>query len=125
MIDYFYYKLYKASLKSSLNDIPEYAAPIWLGGLIGINLLVVYLFLVKLDLLPNIIADKRQGGAAIAVLICTCLIVYNKKRRQIVLERFMTESKGRRIKGNILVFTYIIVSFLLIFAVAFFKPGKL
>jgi hypothetical protein len=37
MLNYLYYKLYQASLKSSLKDIPEFMTSISFGGLISVN----------------------------------------------------------------------------------------
>jgi hypothetical protein len=42
-----------------------------------------------------------------------------------VLEKYSHESNRQRIRGNAVVITYAILSFLLIFAVAFYKPGYL
>jgi len=125
MFDYFYFKLYKATLKTSLYDIPRFAACVYLGGLIGTNLLLVYLFLVKIDILPYIFTDKNQGGILFFFIILLCVVVYNKKKHQLILDKYSKESNDKRIRGNVIVFTYIIISFLMIFAVAFYKSGKL
>ena len=44
MFNYLYYKLYEATLKGSLRDIPHLMTPVFLGGLIGLNVLVIYFF---------------------------------------------------------------------------------
>ena len=125
MFEYLYYKLYQASLKSSLKDIPQILAPVYFGGLIGINLSVVYLFLVKIDVLPYLITNVKQGGWLNAILIVLSIIYFREKRRNAIIEKYSKESNTKRIKGNIAVAIYVTLSLLLIFAVAFFRPGKL
>jgi hypothetical protein len=44
MFNYLYYKLYQASLRSSLRDIPEFMASVSFGGLISANILVISAF---------------------------------------------------------------------------------
>jgi hypothetical protein len=125
MFDYLYYKLYRAALKSSLSDIPEFIAPVWLAGLISVNVIVSYLYLVKIDVLSNIVTNPKQCGAFCFVMVCVFGITYRKKKRKRVIEKYSIERDNDRKKGNVIVFAYVIISFLLIFAVAFFKPGKL
>lgn len=52
-------------------------------------------------------------------------IYYNKNRTDALIEKYIKESNSKRIKGNIIVSIYVAISFLSIFAVAFFRPGKL
>jgi hypothetical protein len=80
MFDYLYYKLYQASLKSSLDDIPEFLAPIYLGGLISANILAISAFLAKIDVLPFLFSSKEQGGVfalITIILIMFYLLVHN------------------------------------------------
>jgi amino acid transporter len=125
MFDYLYYRLYRACLKSSLNGIPEFIAPIWLAGVISINIIVLYTFLVKIDILHNIITNSKECGAFCFIMMCVFGIIYRKKKRKEVIEKYSIESESDRKKGNVIVSIYVIISFLLIFAVAFFRPGKL
>jgi hypothetical protein len=125
MLNYLYYKLYQASLKSSLRDIPEFLAPVFLGGLISANILVISAFLAKLDVMPFLFANSKQGGIFALVLIVLSMLYYRKERYKPVLEKYSQESGKQRIRGNTVVALYVAISFLSIFIVAFFRPGKL
>lgn len=126
MLDYLYYKIYKAHLKGSLNDIAEWAAAMSIGGLLGVNILVITSFLRKVNLLPFFFTGKRQ---VVILMVCSIvgtvfLFLYKKKYRQIIA-KYEQESENERKKGNLVVWLYVIISFLLIFAVAFYRPGKI
>jgi hypothetical protein len=125
MFNYLYYKLYRASLKSSLKDVPHILAPIYFGGLISINILVIYLFLVKIDVLPFLFTNKKQGGIFTALMIVLAMLYYRKAKRTTLIDKYFQESNKERKRGNAMVAVYVVVSFILIFAVAFFRPGKL
>jgi hypothetical protein len=125
MFDYLYYKLYQAALKSSVKDIPHIAAAAWFGALIGANILVIYLFLVKINTLPYLFRNSKQGGWFFALFIVFAMLYYRKDKREFILEKYSQESERKRVRGNIIVSVYVALSFLLLFAVAFFRPGKL
>lgn len=125
MFNYLYYKLYQASLKSSLRDIPEFLAPVFLGGLISANTLVLSALLAKLDVVPFLFANHTQGGIFAFVVIVLTMLYYRKERYQPILKKYSQENEKERIRGNIIVALYVAISFLSIFAVAFFRPGKL
>ncbi|KIC93925.1 hypothetical protein OI18_15195 [Flavihumibacter solisilvae] len=125
MFDYLYYKLYQATLKSSLNAIPHFMAPVYLGGLISVNVLVLNAFLAKMDVFPFLFSSTVTGGVFAILLIIAAMSYYRKDKREHILDKYSQESKNERIKGNVIVAIYVSISFLLIFAVAFFKPGKL
>lgn len=120
MIDYLYYKLYRATLRSSVRDIAEYVAPVYLGGAISTNLLVLNGFLARLNIIPFFLKSGMQGGIFVLILIAVTFFYYRAKYKKIVA-KYWNETKSERIKGNIVVSVYIGVSFLLIFAVAFFR----
>jgi membrane protein implicated in regulation of membrane protease activity len=125
MFNYLYYKLYQASLKSSLRDIPEFLAPVFLGGLVSANILVISAFLAKLDVLPFLFSNKAQGGVFALIIIVLAMFYYRKVRYRLIIKKYSQENDKERIRGNVIVAIYVALSFLLIFAVAFFKPGKL
>lgn len=125
MFDYLYYKLYQATLKGSLKEMPHFMAPIFFAGLIGVNILVIYLFLVKIDVLPYVFKNTKQGSWLILVIIILSIIYFGKNRRLAILEKYACESNKNRIRGNIIVSIYVAISFLSIFAVGLFKPGQL
>lgn len=124
-LDYIYYKLYRASEKSSLSDIPEFIAPSLLGCLLSINFLVVSALLAKFDILPFFFANKYQGGFFTGIAILLPMAFYRKDRYMAIIRRYSKESDEERIRGNLIIASYVAISFLSIFAVAFFRPGKI
>jgi uncharacterized membrane protein YkvI len=125
MFDYLYYKLYRAFLKSSLKEVPHILASVYFGGLISVNILVIYLFLVKIDALPFLFTDKKQGGVLTALMIVLTMLYYRKAKQTTLIDKYSQEDERERKRGNAIVAIYVAVSFLSIVAVAFFRPGKL
>lgn len=121
MFNYLYYKLYKASLKSSLYDIANFMTSISLGSLISANILVISGFLSKLIGLPFLFSNSYDGGIFASIIIIFTFLYYSKKRLRLILKKYSQESQKARIKGNIIVSIYVVISFFLIFAVAFFR----
>lgn len=119
MLNYLYYKLYQASLKSSLRSIPEFLAPVFLGGLISANILVISAFFAKLDVLPFLFANSKQGGIFSFLLIILSVVYYREERYKVILKKYSKESEKERVKGNVIVALYVTISFVSIFAVAF------
>jgi hypothetical protein len=114
-----------ASLKSSLPDIPEFLAPLFLGGLISVNTIVLSALFAKLDIMPFLFANHIQGEIFTIVVIVLTMLYYRKKRYQIIIKKYSKESNKQRIYGNIIVAMYVAISFLSTFAIAFFRPGYL
>ncbi len=109
-----------------MNDIAEFAAAINFGLLIAINFFVVFGFLAKLNVIPFFYSNKYQAGfAVIACIILSIMYFLLNKRYKTIFEIYSQESKKDKLRGNIIVVSYVIVSFLSIFAVAFFRSGKL
>jgi uncharacterized membrane protein len=125
-LDYLYYKIYRANLIGSAKDIAEWVAILYVSGLLGINIFVIGALLKKIDLLPIFFSSKRQAMAFMVSLFILSyfMFLYNKRYKKIIAE-YEQESEVQRKRGNLIVWLYVIVSFLLIFAVAFYKPGKL
>lgn len=126
IIEYIYYKFYRAHLKGSLNDIAPFAAIVSLSLAFFANIFIIGLFLRKIDFLPLFFSGKKQ---VIIFMICLFVLNYflflrNNRYKEIITE-YEKESEPQRKKGNLIVWLYVVVSFLLIFAVAFYKPGKL
>jgi hypothetical protein len=125
MLDYLFYKLYQVTLKSSLNDIPQFVASAYLGCLISINTIVISAILAKLDVAPFLFANSTHGGIFAMLMIVFMLFYYQKKRSQPILEKYALESEKERIMGNIIVGIYVSLSIIFLFAVAFIRPEKL
>jgi len=126
MLHYLYYKIYQATRKGSLSDIAPFAAAIYFGGLIAINIFVIVGFLAKLELIsfPYSSANQSALSVFIGIFISSIYFLYEKRYKKI-LKKYSNETNKQRIKGNIIVSLYIAISFISIFAVAFFKNGKL
>lgn len=126
LLDYLYYKIYRANLIGSAKDIAEFVALIYLSGLIFINLFVAGSFLRKINLFPFFFTNKKQ-----VILCIICLFALNyflflyKRRYKKIISKYEKETEERRKKGNLFLWIYVIISFLLIFVVSFYKPGKL
>jgi hypothetical protein len=126
IFDYLYYKFYRATLIGSLKDIAEFAASLYLAGLIGANLLVLGAFLRKINLLPFFFQSKKQVIVFMICLFAISLTLFlYKKRYKEIINKYEQENEQERKKGNLFVWLYVIISFLLIFILAFYKPGKL
>ena len=125
-MDYLYYKLYKVMLKSSVKDIAEYMAAVAMGALFGINIVIVSALFAKLDLLPFIYKTSTMGGTSTGILIIFIGLYYiYEKRYEKVIVKYRNENKRQSLKGNIIISLYVLISFISIFLVAFFKPGYL
>lgn len=125
-MDYLYYKLHRVMLKSSMKDIAEYMAAVAMGGLFGVNLVVINAFLAKLDMVPFLYRSSAVGGGFTVLLMLVIGFVYlNGKKYVEINEKYHEESDSDRVKGNLIVALYVTISFVSIFLVAFFKPGYL
>jgi hypothetical protein len=125
MLNYLYYKLYQAALKSSVKDIPNITAGAWFGALIVANALVISGFLSKTISLPFLFTNPKQAAWLTGILIAAAILYFRKDKRELIFEKYSQESSKVRRKGNAIVAVYVALSFLLIFAVGFFRPGKL
>ena len=91
MFDYLYYKLYQASLKSSLRGIPAFMTAVSFGGLLSANVLVITAFLAKLDILPFFFSGKEQAGVFAIILIILSMFYYRKERYRSILKKYSQE----------------------------------
>ena len=125
MMHYLYYKLYQATLKGSLSDVAHYAAPTYFGALLCLNFMILNALLSKLDIIPYLFPSTKFIGLLGLLSIVISYLYFDKTRRDRINEKYLQESNANRIKGNIIVAVYVALSFLSIFVVAFYKPGKL
>ena len=79
----------------------------------------------KLDIIPFLFSSNEQGGLFALIVIVSAMCYYRKARYKSILKKYSQENNKERVKGNLFVANYVVLSFLSIFAVAFFKPGKL
>lgn len=121
MLNYLYYKIYKASLKSSIKDAPYLLAPIYFGILISLNLFVIYGFIAKISSLPFILkGDTVEGIFPLSIMVISALY-YNRKRRFLILYKYSHESSKKRKLGNFFTWSYVILTILSLFGVICFK----
>jgi len=126
MIEYIYYKFYRANLKGSLNDIAEWAAIFFLGGMVFVNLFSFILFLRKLELIPYFFTGKSQIVGFMGCLFFGAYLLFIRKEKyKKIIIKYDQENEEKRKKGNLIIWLYVTVSFLLFFIVALYKPGKL
>lgn len=119
MLDYLYYKLYQASLKSSLSDIPELMAPAFMGGLISVNMLVLNGLLLKLGLVKFMLFDEKQQAVGFVLVLIIIIMIYYRSRYEFVIKKYSNENKHKQKYGNIIIGFYIVISFFSIFLIAF------
>ena|SRR5690606_26414030 len=122
MLHYLYYKFYRAAERSSLADIAAFAAAVWLAISICMNVLAIQVLLAKLDLW-KVIFFKEIGWVMLTCIGISVVYFFYKKRYLKILNHYTCESEESRKRGNLLMWIYVIVTFLLVFPVAFFKPG--
>lgn len=121
MFNYLYYKLYRAAKQSSLHDTAEFTATIFLGGLIGANLFVINGVLAKINVIPFLFSNTLQASLfGFTSIVLTSIYFLTNKRYKSILKKYSQENDRERIRGNIIVAIYAAISFLSIFAVAFF-----
>ena len=87
--------------------------------------MVLYLLSVKLNLLPYLVTDTKQGGWLVVIGIILAFAYFRESKRLAILKKYSGESRKERIKGNTIVAIYVGLSFLSIFALGLFKPGIL
>jgi hypothetical protein len=126
LIEYYYYRLFTYFEKSSVKEISRFSAAVFVGVTISINLIIINALLAKLEILPFLLKSKSHAVIFIfsTIVLSSLYFLINNKCNDLI-KKYSTENFEERKRGNLLVVSYIIVSFLLIFLVAFFKPGKL
>ena len=125
IINYLFYKLYRANLVGSLKGIAPFAAVCHLAGLLSVNLLILYAFLRKIDFAPQLMSSGKQVGFfALFMIVSFAFIFFYKDRYKSVISLYINEPESLRRRGNVKTWIYVTISFGAIFLVAFFKPGK-
>lgn len=120
MLNYLYYKLYKAAGRTSYWIIASFSASLFFCLLISVNLVTVSLFLAGTYHVP-LLASRNYLIALVAIASILILVFYyNKKRQTAILNRYSEESINQRILGNIALACYVILSYLLLIAAAVF-----
>ena len=101
MLNYLYYKLYQAALKSSVKDIPNIAAGASFGALIAANTLVINGFLSKTISLPFLFTNPKQAAWLTGILIAI-IILYFRKDKHWKQSLKNTPKKAMRIEEGVM-----------------------
>jgi hypothetical protein len=106
ILDYLYFKLYRAVLVGSLRDNAEFAAMVYFGGLIAINLIVIGVFLNKINVIPLFLTSKKQVIIFVFFIygISYFIFLYNKRYKKIIF-KYEQETDRKRKRGNLLIWT--------------------
>ncbi|NSL85438.1 hypothetical protein ECE50_001255 [Chitinophaga sp. Mgbs1] len=112
MIDYLYYKMYRAFLLSYLRDIPHTSARIYLPGLLYVNVLILNALLSRLHVLPFIFYNTGIAVSVCLLLITFSFAYFSDDKSLSVVERYEDETDEQRVNGNKRVISYVILTLL-------------
>jgi len=125
-MNYIWYKLYRASLKSTLSKPRGLLASIVLSVILFSNIIVFNAFISKIDLFPFVFHQIKKLIPIIQiVLFAVIYLYYSGKRFLMIIKKYRVETKKHRIIGSICVIMYAFLSFLSIIIVSLYKPGYL
>ena len=124
MIDYLFYKIHRAYYKAQGQRDGAIMTMFTIGFLLYLNLFTFGALLRKLDIIPTFLSTKAESIAFGICLIILCYFLFIRKRRYIEIEaRFEGETKSEKIKGGITVILYVLLTFIVGIAVAFYRKG--
>jgi hypothetical protein len=124
---YFYYRIINTFSKIPTNDTPALNAMLLLSCIICTNiitLLVLINHFVRIDLLY---LDKN-GLLFFSTVFSICMFIANYfllyRKRTSITEKFKDQTKKAKVIGSILLWIYIIGSFVLVYAISKIFPVK-
>jgi len=113
---YLYYKLYRASLKSSYYDIAEFAGASYFGLLIALNIMPI--FFLSRRLLHNESDIKHIGAMGGLLSLLTMSIAWiaflGNGRSKEIIEKYSLEDERSRKRGNLFVSIYVVITVILV-----------
>ena len=123
---YLYYRLYAWNLKTwGLQDIPQWNALLGVSAMIFLNLFTIA---GVLDILGTNIIDNLSKNEIIVIINIILVINYfwlvHNGRYKRIAEKYKDEPKNKRLRNAILLWLYVIMSFVIISFVAILE-GKL
>ena len=121
-MDYMWYKLYRASLKSSLSKPRGLLASIVLSVIIFSNIIVLNAFFSKIDIFPFVFHQIEWILIIQIVLFAIIFFYYKGRRILLIIKKYRVETRLHHILGSISVILYVCLSFLLIVLVSLYKP---
>lgn len=122
-MDYIFYKLYRASQRSSIPEIAGLLAELIFTICLSFNILAVITLLKKMEVIEFYLSKNGFIIISAGVFIVTSLIFFVGSRYKRIIEKYEREKKKSRIRGNFIVTMYVILSFTFLLVVAFYKPG--
>lgn len=90
------------------------------------NIFTIGAFLRKANILHRFLSKPREGILLIIALLVINYFLFMHKRKYLkIKEMFVGESRQKRIIGGTLVVLYGFLSFILLLALAAYKPGQM
>lgn len=121
-IEYLFYRFYKGQVKG-WGEMAHFGALVTTSAVIFLNLLVILMFVKKYTDSSISLLNRKEH----AILLFIVVVGFNyffllyKNRHKEIIRKYQSESKFSRAKGILLTLTYLLVSVLLVYVVAFYK----
>lgn len=122
---YFYYRLWKNFSKIPTNDTPALNAMILLSCILCTNIIALLLcanHYIKL----NILYKSKNDIIIISTIFALGMFAINYyllyKKKDLIAEKYKNESERMKIIGTILLYLYMIASFILVYAISKIFP---
>jgi len=123
MIDYLFYKLFRASQRSSVPEIAGLLAEMFLTICLSFNFLAIVALLKKTNVINYFPTKNDFIYISIGIFMLTCLLHFFKFRYKRIIEKYQNEDYTSKVRGNLIVTLYVIFSFAFLLGIAFYKPG--
>ena len=124
---YLYYKLWQDFTGNVKDNSPAFLSMVWLSVIQGSNILTIqvlieHFFNIKFNL------DSKNTTIIFATSVCVILYLVNYfllyKKRDSISARYKSESKRMKVIGLMLLYTYMIGSFIIVYFVSTRLPLK-
>lgn len=115
-LDYIYYKIYRSLQKTAYADTAAFTAAVFFSGLITANLLILNDFLKNLNIAEIIWNPVIAIVFSIIMMILSLIYFVFNKRHVKIISKYSSETEKQRKRGNLMMWIYVITSFLIIFA---------
>lgn len=126
IFNFFFIMLYKGFLKSSIPEFPRFFASAVYGLLVTLNIVVVFAFLSKIDLILFPFEPKYLI-LVLQFILTSIIFAYfsNSKIKSLLLQISKEKFLKKRKFYNFAFIIYLILSVILLFIGPLFKPGYL
>jgi uncharacterized membrane-anchored protein len=122
---YFYYRIFNGFSKIPTNDSPALNAMILLSCIICTNIITL-LVLLNHFVRINLLYLDRSGLIFCATVLSICMFITNYfllyRKRTSISEKFKDQTKKAKVVGSILLWIYIIGSFVLVYTISKIFP---